>query len=43
MTVNLFRYVIQTYHKKPYLNVVKVMSLKRSLNNVVVNQYEEAG
>ena len=43
MTVKLFRYVIQTYHKKPYLNVVKVMSLKRSLNNVVVNQYKEAG
>ena len=41
VTAKLLRHVIQMYHKKPYLNVVKVMLLKGI--NVVVNQYKEAG
>ena len=43
VTVKFFKHVIHTYHKKPYLNVVKVMLLKGTWNNVVVNQYKEAG
>ena len=34
--------VNQTYHKKPNLNVVKVMLLEETWNNVVVNQYKGA-
>ena len=39
----MFRHIIQTYHKKPYPNIVKVMILKGTWNNVVVNRYKEAG
>ena len=39
----LFTHVIQTYHKKPYLNVVKAMVLEGNWNNVVANQYKEPG
>ena len=39
----LFTHVIQTYHKKPYLNIVNTMVLESTWNNVVANQYKEPG
>ena len=43
VTVKLFTQLIQTYHKKPYLNVGKVMLLDGNWYNVVVHQYKETG
>ena len=43
VTVKMFRHVIQTYHKKPYLNVVKVMLFKGTWNSVVGNHDKDAG
>ena len=43
VTAKLSTHAIQTYHKKPCLNVVTFMLLEETLNNVVLNQYKEAG
>ena len=43
VTVKLSMHLIQAYHEKPYLNVVKVMLLEGTWSNVVVNKYKEAG
>ena len=41
-TLKLFTHVIQTYHKKPYPNVVKNILLYGIWINAAANQYKEA-
>ena len=38
----MFAHVIQTYHKKPYPNVIKNVLLYGNWNNAVVNQNKGA-